>query len=62
MIELDGWWHGKVRFHADRERDRALLVAGFSTVRVTFEHLAEDPEALEADLRVLALPSPHGQA
>jgi very-short-patch-repair endonuclease len=54
VIELDGWWsHGKARFHADRGRDRRLLVAGFTTVRVTFDHVENEADDLEADLRAL---------
>ena len=64
VIELDGWWtHGKTNFHSDRGRDRSLLVHGFATVRVTFEHVEEQGDELEADLRALvALPSAHAQA
>lgn len=56
VVELDGWWsHGKARFHDDRERDRALLVAGYATVRVTFDHLERDPRGLLDDLRALTV-------
>jgi very-short-patch-repair endonuclease len=40
-------------FERDRARDRALQVAGWRPVRVTWRQLAREPLALEADLRVL---------
>jgi very-short-patch-repair endonuclease len=37
----------------DRARDRALNVAGWRVVRVTWRQLASEPEALATDLRRL---------
>ncbi len=40
-------------FERDRARDRALQVAGWRPVRVTWRQLAGESPALEADFRVL---------
>jgi very-short-patch-repair endonuclease len=55
IVELDGRpAHLRRRnFDSDRARDRALLVAGWRTVRVTWRHLERDGDALEADLWAL---------
>jgi very-short-patch-repair endonuclease len=53
VVELDSRaHHGNARaFEADRVRDRALTVAGFRCIRVTWRQLHDAPEALAADLR-----------
>lgn len=55
IVELDGWEaHGtRSAFREDRARDRALLVAGYSATRITFNQLDDEPEAIAADLRAL---------
>ncbi len=55
VVELDGRAvHATgTAFERDRARDRALQVAGWRPVRVTWRQLAREPLALEADLRVL---------
>jgi hypothetical protein len=59
IVELDSWQiHGTRRkFESDRERDRALHVAGWRPVRVTWRHLHGGRAALADDLRdLLGLP------
>lgn len=53
IVELDGRAaHGTgVAFESDRARDRALAAAGWQAVRVTWHHLHDDPDEVEADLR-----------
>lgn len=55
IVELDGrLTHGTdAAFERDRSRDRALIVAGWRTVRVTWRQLIDDPDRLAADLRAL---------
>lgn len=55
IVELDGFaTHGTRRsFEADRARDRALHVAGWRVVRITWRQLRDEPEQLAADLRAL---------
>jgi hypothetical protein len=55
VIELDGrQFHAtRTAFEADRERDRLLMLAGWSTVRVTHWMLMSDCPALAGDLRQL---------
>ena len=55
LVELDGRAaHGTERaFERDRERDRILLVEGWSSARVTWLQLRDEPEAVAADLRDL---------
>jgi very-short-patch-repair endonuclease len=46
LVECDGWeFHVKSREAArvDRERDSALLAAGYPTVRFTWEHITKRP-------------------
>jgi very-short-patch-repair endonuclease len=46
--------HGtEFAFESDRVRDRALLLAGWRTIRVTRNQLRSDPDGLERDLRAL---------
>jgi len=55
IVELDGWEGHSTRsaFQDDRARDRALKVAGFSVVHLTWAQLDPEPEAIAADLREL---------
>ncbi|CAN5606416.1 hypothetical protein BH20ACT17_BH20ACT17_15680 [soil metagenome] len=55
IVELDGYsTHGTRRsFEADRARDRALHVAGWRVIRITWRQLRDEPKRLAADLRAL---------
>ena len=55
VVELDGYAsHGtRLAFERDRARDRALQVAGWRVVRVTWRQLVEQPDAIAAELRAL---------
>jgi very-short-patch-repair endonuclease len=55
IVELDGRaYHGaKAEFDADRDKDAALLAAGFPVVRVTWERLAGAPDREASRLRRL---------
>lgn len=55
VAELDGYefHHGRQSFEDDRERDRALLLAGIRTTRITFRQMTRKPDALAHDLRAL---------
>ncbi len=55
VVELDGRaFHATTSaFERDRARDRALQVAGWRVVRVTWRQLDSEPEAVVADLRRL---------
>jgi very-short-patch-repair endonuclease len=55
IVELDGWeGHStKSAFQDDRARDRALRVAGYSVIHLTWNQLDDEPEAIAADLRAL---------
>ena len=55
IVELDSWSvHGTRRkFETDRERDRALHVAGWRPIRVTWRHLHGGRAQLAEDLRQL---------
>ncbi|HET9592256.1 MAG TPA: DUF559 domain-containing protein, partial [Solirubrobacterales bacterium] len=57
IAELDGWEGHSTRsaFQDDRARDRALGVAGYSVVRLTWNQLDVEPEAVASDLRQLLL-------
>ena len=55
-VELDGRQaHATTRaFDADRRRDRRVAVQlGLQVVRVTWRHLATEPDAIESDLKAL---------
>jgi hypothetical protein len=64
IVELDG--HAahatRVGFESDRARDRAITVAGWRVIRITWRQLHEYADALAADLRALlgnpAAPTP----
>jgi hypothetical protein len=60
VVELDGRaFHATTSaFERDRARDRALQVAGWRVVRVTWRQLASEPEAVVADLRRLLAQGP----
>ena len=55
VVELDGHaFHAtRASFERDREKDRALLAAGWRTIRLTWRQLDQSPEALVADLRMM---------
>jgi very-short-patch-repair endonuclease len=55
IVELDGWaYHGaKAEFDHDRDKDAALLAAGFPVVRVTWERLSGAPRREARRLRRL---------
>jgi len=55
IVELDGYeTHGTRRqFENDRARDRALQVAGWRVIRITWLQLRDEPRKLAADLRAL---------
>jgi very-short-patch-repair endonuclease len=55
LVELDGRaTHGTERaFQGDRKRDRALLVEGWRSARVTWRQLQQEPGEVAADLRAL---------
>jgi very-short-patch-repair endonuclease/predicted transcriptional regulator of viral defense system len=54
IVELDGW-EGLTRsaFQDDRARDRALRVAGYSVIHLTWAQLDSEPAQVAADLRAL---------
>ncbi len=58
IVELDGYaTHGTRHcFEADRARDRALQVAGWRVIRITWLQLRDEPRQLAADLRGLLQP------
>jgi very-short-patch-repair endonuclease len=55
IVELDSRMahHNDHAFEADRARDRALLIAGWTTTRVTWRQLRRDEDRLAADLASL---------
>jgi very-short-patch-repair endonuclease len=55
VIEADGWaFHGsKEQQQADRQRDRTLLLMGWTTVRYTTADILEQPEQVVAEIRAL---------
>jgi very-short-patch-repair endonuclease len=59
-IELDGGGaHDNPRaFHNDRERDRILTAEGYTTARVTWDHIRNTPHELVADLQRILTPYP----
>ncbi len=59
-IELDGGGaHGTTKaFHKDRERDRILTAEGFTTARITWDHITLTPDEVAHDLRAILTPYP----
>ncbi len=57
IVELDGWQGHSSRsaFQDDRARDRALKVAGYSVIHLTWAQLDSEAEAVASDLRSLLL-------
>jgi very-short-patch-repair endonuclease len=55
IVELDGWeGHGtRSAFREDRARDRALRVAGYSVIHLTWNQLDDEAEQIASDLRSL---------
>lgn len=55
IIEVDGYErHGTRKgFEQDRARDRALAIAGWRVIRLTWRQLMEEPQALAGDLWTL---------
>ena len=55
VVELDGFAaHGTHKaFEDDRARDRALVVAGWRVVRITWRQLTEDADTIAAQLKTL---------
>jgi very-short-patch-repair endonuclease len=60
IVELDSRrFHGtRQAFDRDRAKDRALVVAGWTGVRVTWHQLHEDAARLAADMRALLYDTP----
>ena len=60
IVELDGWQGHSTRsaFQDDRARDRALKVAGYSVIHLTWAQLNSEPAQVAADLRALFRPAP----
>jgi very-short-patch-repair endonuclease len=57
IVELDGWEGHSTRaaFQDDRARDRALTLAGYSVIHLTWNQLDCEPEAIASDLRQVLL-------
>jgi very-short-patch-repair endonuclease len=55
IVELDGWQghHTRSAFREDRARDRALHVAGYSVIHLTWSQLDDEAEQIASDLRAL---------
>jgi very-short-patch-repair endonuclease len=55
IVELDGWEGHSTRsaFQDDRARDRALKVAGYTVIHLTWSQLDCEPTEVAADLRQL---------
>jgi very-short-patch-repair endonuclease len=51
-IEVDGWaWHSTAdRFRADRRRQNALILAGWTVLRFTWDDLVHRPDAVLAQI------------
>jgi very-short-patch-repair endonuclease len=59
-IELDGAkTHGTTEaLHRDRERDRILTAEGYTTTRITWDHIHRTPTEVADDLRRILTPYP----
>jgi very-short-patch-repair endonuclease len=55
MVELDGRsYHDRsAAFESDKSRDRAALVVGLHTVRLTWRQIRDEPDGIRADLEQL---------
>jgi very-short-patch-repair endonuclease len=55
IVELDSWTYHRSRasFRNDRRRDAALLALGYVTIRITWERLTDEPDAVAAELRAI---------
>lgn len=55
VVELDGFSNHRSRaaFERDRERDAALMLAGFRVLRVTYRRLEREPNAVAEAIRSL---------
>ncbi|HTF54981.1 MAG TPA: DUF559 domain-containing protein [Pseudonocardia sp.] len=51
-VEVDGWaWHSTAdRFRADRRRQNALILAGWTVLRFTWDDLVHRPDAVLAQI------------
>lgn len=60
IVELDGYeFHGtRQSFEKDRERDATTLAAGFRTIRITWERLAQAPEKEAERLKAILAARP----
>jgi hypothetical protein len=59
-IELDGGAAHRTTkaFHKDRERDRILTAEGYTTARITWDHITRTPNEVAHDLRAILTPYP----
>ena len=62
VVEVDGYAFHSSRssFERDRRRDRDLQAQGYRILRITWRELANEPEALIAELAVALLRRPAG--
>jgi len=53
VVELDGAAAHAIRraFESDRQRDAALVAAGFRSLRYTWRRVAREPEAVMREVR-----------
>jgi hypothetical protein len=58
VLELDGYaTHGtRGQFEKDRQKDRALRIAGWTPIRVTWRQFEQEPSRVAQDLRALLVP------
>jgi very-short-patch-repair endonuclease len=64
IVELDGYTHHGTRaaFEADRRRDRRLIAAGWTVLRVTWRDLKDRPHEIAAQIRALLSMPPFSPA
>jgi very-short-patch-repair endonuclease len=55
IVEVDGYeaHSGPEQFRRDRQRQNALVAAGYTVLRVTWDDLTRSPEVLIGQLRLL---------
>ena len=60
LIEVDGWaWHhSPERFARDRQRQNALVLAGWTVLRFTWFDLTQRPAAVLAEIRAALVAAP----